>query len=540
MEANNDNDKLDRFVRDAFDGYEELPSGGMWDRIEAGLPPQRWSWTRYRWSIAAAGAILLLASSLICQHLYYKEKIQTLSKTHSVDSGKANPNVAPLPEIAQDIDSQNNTYKTTSPTADLTTGLEREATTQKTASGKMVGKDSPDLTVGGNLPPVLKKQRAPSDVKIFGERGKGVVQGLERGGVAVVPQSQAGLRPGNTSTPSSTSLSPKNPASPEATHNLDNTAVPAATPNKIFASLNALPSGRFAALQTVAPVATLPLPSPIKPARTLSDWYVGLQVAPSLSTEKIPAPNRALPPWGGGPRRPEVVNERETTAYTTDFWLKAGKKINRHLSLESGIGFRNITRSAEHKPAFEFRDGHPQGGPHGGGGGHPKCFDFDYQLDAYGGTASVSLRMTQVDSGINISDKEPIGLKIKTEQRAQILKIPLLAAVSISKGRYVGVLKAGLVGSFLLKNELSIEGLTSLNNKFQPEVPAKPRQEFAAPKKFIPGYWASAAVEYRLNRHWSAFVEPTITGDFSAEANHGRSLPRDFSAALNLGVNYYF
>ena len=119
MEANNDNDKLDRFVRDAFDGYEELPSGGMWDRIEAGLPPQRWSWTRYRWSVAAAGAILLLASGLICQHLYYKEKIHTLSKTHPAASEKTHPSVAPLSENQQNIDYQNDTYKTANPSTDL-------------------------------------------------------------------------------------------------------------------------------------------------------------------------------------------------------------------------------------------------------------------------------------------------------------------------------------------------------------------------------------------------------------------------------------
>ena len=107
MEANNDNDKLGKFVRDAFEDYEELPSGGMWDRIEVGLSPPRWSWTRYRWSVAAAGAILLLASGLICQHLYYKEKIQTLSKTHPATEERPvadhNPSLVPLPVNTQKI-----------------------------------------------------------------------------------------------------------------------------------------------------------------------------------------------------------------------------------------------------------------------------------------------------------------------------------------------------------------------------------------------------------------------------------------------------
>ncbi|MBK7407313.1 MAG: hypothetical protein IPJ40_04010 [Saprospirales bacterium] len=85
MEKNLPNDNLEKFLQKALEQYEENPSAGLWDKIEAGLPPaaapvgvatkvavlQKWA--------AGIAAILLIGFSVF-QYLDHKAEITRLAE----------------------------------------------------------------------------------------------------------------------------------------------------------------------------------------------------------------------------------------------------------------------------------------------------------------------------------------------------------------------------------------------------------------------------------------------------------------------------
>ncbi|MDO8368988.1 MAG: hypothetical protein Q7T20_19480 [Saprospiraceae bacterium] len=89
MEENIHDDKLDDYVRKSFEGHEEAPASDMWSRVErellppSAVPVPHASYLRYGWQALAAAVILILFSTLVCEHLYYEEKLRLLTEKAS-------------------------------------------------------------------------------------------------------------------------------------------------------------------------------------------------------------------------------------------------------------------------------------------------------------------------------------------------------------------------------------------------------------------------------------------------------------------------
>ena len=132
-------------------------------------------------------------------------------------------------------------------------------------------------------------------------------------------------------------------------------------------------------------------------------------------------------------------------------------------------------------------------------------------------------------------------LKITTTERSEVLRIPVTAGYRLGVGRWRGSLKAGLLGNFVLKNELDISTRVSQNARFRPVAG---RQGYAVqvgdPEKFSLGYLLSAGAEFKCGRHLSLVAEPVFTGDFARKDPRGQRLPEHFSVGLNVGANWYF
>ena len=181
------------------------------------------------------------------------------------------------------------------------------------------------------------------------------------------------------------------------------------------------------------------------------------------------------------------------------------------------------------------------GRPGGNAGNHARNYDFDYDLDTYGGSSEVTLRMVQVDSNIIIPEDEPLQFQINTSERVQLLRIPALLTARVGQGRLTGMLKAGLVGNIVLRNEIEIVTRVSENTRFRPGEGSNAytlRPDKA--KKFFPGYQVSAGLEYRPSRHFSWVLEPAVAGEFARKNSAGRQLPSLVTIGVNAGMNYYF
>jgi len=232
--------------------------------------------------------------------------------------------------------------------------------------------------------------------------------------------------------------------------------------------------------------------------------------------------------------RPVFTNQAEQPDVTTDWWLRVGKSTGRRFGLESGIGFSENTRTTAHTARFRFADGaiHP-----GGPGPVGQRRNFSYDLSAWGGSASVSLRMESTDASSPVTETEPVVVKMSTTEHTQQLCIPLLLTYRIGNGRLTAVAKAGLTGNFFLKNDLNVSARSSQNNRLRF---AQSTDNFAFERSgnFFLGYRASAGLEYRWSRRLSLVAEPVVSGNFTRKDTQGRRLPDQVLAGVNVGVNW--
>ncbi len=496
MEENIHDDKLDDYVRKSFEDYEEDPSTDMWSRVEGELPPvsddrRPVLWLpRYGWQAVAAAIIVVLFSTLICGRLYYEEKLRVLSEKTAPGQETSSTNW--VPELLQ------------------TNANPLNPSTQQPASN-VLDKNNTQRSTHSSIsaPAVLSKEPEKQPVialspKVLLEK-QDVVKPREP-----MPQAQSSNFVDNSSTA-----------------NLEQAVTPAIQPSNIPdipLDLISIPISNPFMERSMARLTSL-TERIIVPVQKPNHWYLGIQTSLLFAHEKTHTPT-------GRPGRPAFKSKQEGAGFSSIYWLKAGKKGDGPWFLESGLGYQKTTRAASHTPRFRFGDG-----IHQGQNGNRRGFNYD--LNTYGGTAEVSLRMEQTTGGPP-SDDEPVGLKINTTERTELLRIPVLAGYRFGKGRWQGQTKAGFVGNFMLKNELDISALVSQNARFQPVMGTDGYTLQLNPKKFFLGYWLSAGMEFKLNQQLSFVAESALLGDFARKDNTRRRLPERYLLGLNVGANYYF
>jgi len=486
MEKNTQHDPLDEYVRNTFDDHEENPASDMWSRIEGELPAALPAWRvfflRNQLQLAAA-CILLLLSGLVCEHFYYENKLKALV------GERAQPHPQPLPPGGGGLDSgKGNPFD---PKYEVTT-TKRELTATL---------DYAPLPPGG---------------------GAG-------GGAASHALSQLVPIQNHPVPPNLTPLSPVEGNGDGVAHTENPPA--SSTTQKSLSQMSNLPALLYQAPLSPGKEAegggvAVELP-PIKPAHTLSGWYVGLHTMPHRTFESVTT--TAQRPG----MRPVFVSRSERPDVATDWWLRVGKTTGRRFGVESGIGFAESTRTTAHTARFRFADGaiHPGGSVPG------QRRNFTYDLSTYGGSASVSLRMESADDSVPVADAEPVIVKISTTEQARLLRIPLLLSYRLGAGRVLAVAKVGLTGNFFLKNETVISARASQNNRLR-FAQNNDTFVFERTDNFFLGYWASAGVEFRWNRRFSIVAEPAVSGNFARQDAQGHRLPDHLLAGVNVGVNW--
>lgn len=507
MEENIHDDKLDDYVRKSFEDYEEVPPTDMWDRVEEDLvpvtvqPKLRVGFQRLGWQALAAGIILVLFSTLVCEHLYYEEKLRNLSVTpgaasESLSSKQTNEDINTLKNVS-------NPKTVASPEGANSAPSMVAAPLQQTQKQNSTNKS---LAI---MNPVLSAEKTNSD--------------SEKGGLETPAQMAPSLNEvNNASLDNSSALSS---AAPAFNSGVINTPTPL--------EMACLPPSNSILLmpdRTVLPPVFkeyTPDIAQTKPLKEASGWYFGVQTSFLAQQEKAR-------PLVSRPGRAAFVNKQEKSILRNIFWAHAGKEVNPRISLETGLGYEKLVQTASHFPTFRFGDGIPPGPPFG------MRRAYNYDLSTYGGTAEVSLRMEET-TGSNPTDDEPVSLKINTEQRMEMLRIPLLAKYRVAgQGRWQAHVKIGLMGNLILKNELDISTRVSENTRFKPVSGNDGYTVRLKQGKFFMGYWLSAGAEFKVNSSLSFYAEPALSGDFPRKDQYQRQLPKHLLLGLNVGANYYF
>jgi len=262
------------------------------------------------------------------------------------------------------------------------------------------------------------------------------------------------------------------------------------------------------------------------PHKKISRFYLGVSFTPLRFTDKT----HFTPPSAAG--RIRVASFTQKAQPSADWWLKAGGSVTRRWGWESGIGYRSVSRRAIHFPRFRFQQGVlATTAP-------PRNYDFTYNLDTYGGSAEVTVRMEQQDNNPQVSPNEAVSLKVLTQENVEILRVPLLLTAQFGKGKLQAVIKGGLTGSYILSSKIDFRSRISTSTRFRVGNAYTVYPELN--NRFFLGYQVSAGLSYRVLPQWSLVMEPVFAGDFSRKTRASTKLPELRSYGLNLGINHHF
>lgn len=313
----------------------------------------------------------------------------------------------------------------------------------------------------------------------------------------------------------------------EPTSNTNESLLPETQPTSTLADLPTLP------------IKLQPLPNPIltpnrlflpeTPKKTRKDWFIRASFAQPWAKERI----SRLPNAPGG--RPPRWQNSDPHLEIQDFSILAGKTFQSNWGFETGITFRKIEKTSIHRPEFRMRDGRP----HSPSFPSPPQFDFSYQLETYAGEAAVTVRVDQQDNGL-VNPEEPLALQVASKESLDLIRFPVLGTARMGNGPFQLKAKAGLVGTFIARQQLAIQQSSSQNGRFQPGDPDRAFQiQNASRGTFFMGYVLSAGLEFKPLPRLGFSLEPTLAGDFQRKGAGKSRLPQLQTTGIQLGLVYW-
>lgn len=492
MEKNLHNDPLDEYVRKSFDEYEDLPPNDMWARVTNAMEEEEerkpfivlWWQQLNRRLLTVAATALILVTALAGRYWY-------------------------------------NGPETTS--AVLPVGQE----TAVPAPGNGLMNQEPAVPAPGKEPEAALSN-APVAAPITTQNTGSSLQMTPV--TPPVPPISAGLRSAMalSGTPKAEHLGqfvPSLPATPPAAVIEKQSETGVVSPvlpekNGLVAQKNTemplLPGVSMSALPVPAP--PFPVSEPIiRPLVAKGHWYLAVAVA----RWNVKDHERSV---RTGPVARRWAGRMEHSEPSTEVSVRLGRTLNQHWGIESGVGYRTMERSSVHAPRFRFLDGIARPGN--------TEYDFNYNLDTYGGSTEVTLRM-ETDNA-SLPPTEVVSARVRTRETINMLRLPLLVTWQAHSGRWDATLKAGVSAQYILRSSVEISQRESTSNRFRVGQYAAITGTVAQP--FFWGYQASAGCRYRLAPRLSVLVEPSVGGDFTRKTAQKTSLPGLLTVGAFLGV----
>lgn len=500
-----DHDPLEEYIRRTFDDLDEEPSAEMWLRIEAELRPADRKpvglalfFRQNRWLMAACLAGLLAGG-------VFGWQLCSLSKTGN--------SAGPAAEILIEKPAgpaENSVEKVASNSSKTAVAEQSKSPISAGKSALPAANFQSNSTVGNvNSPsistPVFENLN-DEKAAVFSERDSKINQNE-------LPATQNGL-----------SENQKLPTEIQADGSKTANSSPVLTR---FSMLELCSTKQpFAVFSTQN---TAPIFGKIQPeflAQKPASFFVAAWLMPVRTHERVRGAAQPIR------LRPLFVNRPKTESVSVEFGLSVGKKWGNGFVFETGLSLRSERSRATHEAQFRFSQSTA---------GQAGNRQFDYDLTTYGGSASVSYRVEEVNPASPIGPTEPVLLQISTIERVKMARVPLLFGFQKQVGRWQFGLKTGPVAQFLLKNELEIESASSAHPRLRPLAG---RLAWAIvsekPQRFRAGFQAAGNVGFRVSEKIGLTLEPTFMGDFGRRVASTGRLPERFSTGLKLGAMVWF
>ena len=272
-----------------------------------------------------------------------------------------------------------------------------------------------------------------------------------------------------------------------------------------------------------------PVSTPIDIKESNSTFYAGLEIGTTLKVKERPSEFRGI----SIPQN-SIVFENQFSSQNLGF--KIGYQVLPNFSIESGLQYFNSSVNIDHNRLIsistlrEIQDG--SGNLIGG-------FNFDIPTSTGSiGTDVISSRR----SSSSLDPEEEINIVINIDHNIDQLSIPLIARYSKTFGSFTAALRAGIVNTWNLNNELTVNDIQSSNEDFFFQSKTDPigHNQNRIPPTYKLNYLVGLAMEYELSHGWRLYIEPSYTQSISPLFDNGRFQAFNKQVTINTGVKKLF
>lgn len=515
---NNNNDHLDRFLHKAFDNFSANPSDQLWDKINAGItpaPPVRPSGIAVKplYAVLAAATVLLL---FVAQHYYFHsklEQIQTQLEQQQMAASPAEPSRA--------------------------TPISANNTAQQAATSQIPVSTSPN-TIHSNtpaqIPTITPSYTNPTQPIYLQQQRQKITTPKEP--ATIIPSSTTDFAQSTNPLPNpSTTTVNATPQNSVANNTL---TPPTAATEKMntTALISYFPSGKLPSRlypsEKKVKIQLINLPhTRIKPQQSTA---IGLHamMANSYMSVKATPPDR---PGFPGDNHKLFVDENTTKGTLLATGITVERTLNRHWSLCSGLDYTQHTINKSIRPQLRFDD---RDDNHNNPGHNPDEHDFTYSIGTGAGTYEIDVEVRETDPSVNIQPEENISFTIQTEEKVQLISMPLQVKYRLNKRHWNVYLAGGFRANTVLNKQEAITGFSCDNQlleiKGQPSIGRPPKN---IKRAVTLDYTASAGLEYRIGNmglnlasvFGSPLIKPIKDDNLSVS---------NYWAGVNIGAQYYF
>lgn len=483
MENNLHNDGLDDFLRKSFEQYDDSPSDGLWDKIEADLAdepkvvPIRT--TRRWWATAAAAMFLAL---VVGQFIYFQKEKAELIDQIKIQADKIEFLEKELAKISttENKNLENIFNKNKEPINTETNSL--SITNNKNKSNNNYSKENISNTTNliSEQPIIIENKNKNTSIdKIENDN---LIKNNDE--VEIIAEQQ------KLTTPNSLDL------------------------------IDLKNIGSF------APNLSLPTTS-ITPVVNSGNFSIGIHHSYLSTREKMA---RVIQRPLVGPNR--IFNNTSAMTGTTQLTgISATYKTKNNWLLESGLNYRKTNLSTSHHAQLRFMDRRPDT--------NNQEHDFVYALNTSAGIVDIEVRADQTDPNETINEFENITINIKADQAISYLSVPILVGKQLGYGRLNTTIKSGFLFNFLTSQSFDVSGSIS-SSKLRSSRTVYSRRNGIGLKNTTTDFMAMIGLNYDLNKKWSAHISPTFVMPLGNRHNDPYIKSSGFSAGVDIGVSFNF
>ncbi len=501
----NDNDNLENFFRDRLQGYNDIPGGDMWDRIESKIPPKPESKSIIRplfiWTSSAVAACLILFLGF--NNYQYQKKLDAISSQLEESKGS-------ISSLNEEISSFKNYMETQySSNQNNTTNSNKIIPTRNNGNIEVNqlgnnGKKPPVITVGNQ-----NKSSSSSTKNYFP-----ILPTKENNNTTVVYQDN-----------SSNTTTIQNDVKEDIIED-NNTSNQKGLLTKT--NLNALPSISFPSLEVdlKEEIPSIKLAERKKKIKELDGgkWYVAASYAPQMLVHKYSNPNPAIT---------QKVNYDESIELPYDIGVRLGYSINKNLSIYTGLRYDESRVNIRHAGNMAFSSELEV----------PLADENLYSPSQYNMETSVGnidVKMYTVrEPNIIVEEGRNIPMLAELSYNKRELEIPVIAQYNIGRGDLFFSVKGGIVGNISLKEDIKVNHLRTYdedvyfhNISYISKEPLKDKLSLS--------YLMGVGLNYRVSDELTAFVEPTLEGLTKKTTFNSGGQTYPFSVGLEAGLAYRF